>query len=239
MIRKSLEGAMLALVVLAAGPALAEAQMSADNFWSDYVCAEASFNPCVDFELFRDDSDSELYYFKVTYAGSLGDPEGLMTAAGLYDYDGDGSPWTFTDLNLLNPTTGWKWGGDDECEQLSGGGNVLFEGCAQGNNGILNGIESGGYLLFSFRSTSYISNSDFAYFDSDGNLAGGDLGARAMIQGVGEEDCSYKLDSPQGLVSGCGGEVVPEPMTVLLLATGLFGIGAVGYRNRRREEDEV
>lgn len=238
MTRSTLAGTTLALALLVAGPQSAEAQMSATNFWSDYVCAEASFNPCVDFELFNDDSDDELYYFKVTYDGSLGDPEGKMTAGGLYNIDGDGNPWTFTDIDLLSPDENWTWGDEGDCKKLNGGGNVLFEGCAQGDNGINNGIDPGGALLFSFRSEDLISDTDFAYYDGDGNLMGGDLGARAMIQGVGDPDCSYKLDSPQGFVSGCGGEVIPEPMTVILLATGLVGIGAVGYRTRRREEGE-
>lgn len=174
MIRKNLIGMAMALALLVAGPQQAEAETEMASFWSDYVCAEASFNPCVDFELFRDDSDSELYYL-----GSLGGPQGLMTAGGLYTIDGDGSPWTFMDFEIRSPTERWTWGA---CGQLNGGGNVLLAGCPTGDND--NGIQD-------------------------------------------------------GIATDGGGEVVPEPMTVILLATGLVGIGAVGHRSRRKEDEEV
>ena len=233
--RKILAGATLALGVLIALPHQADAQTSV---WTDQVCAEASFNPCVDFELFVSDADPLDYFFRTTYLGSLGDPEGKLTAAGLYDIDGSGTPWSFTNVTLIQPTENWTFGDDGTCDKLSGGGNVLFEGCAQGDNGINYGVDPGGYVEFSFTSNYTISSSDFAYYDENGDLQGGDLGARAMIQGVDDADCSYKLDSPQGFVSGCTGPVVPEPMTMVLLSTGLLGIGAVGVLRRREEEQE-
>ena len=232
MTRKTITGMALGLALLVAGPQAAEAQI-----WSDYVCSGTSFNPCVEFELFADGTTpggDYKYSFIVTYVSVLEtDQTGYMTSAGLYDYDGGGN-WMFEDVELIVPNSGnWSVGSDPDCQQLSGGGSVLFEGCVATTDGINSGVPLGGYIQFNFTSEKMISESDFA------SLTGA-LGARVMIQGVNEEqDCSFKLDSPQGFVSGCGGEVVPEPMTVILLATGLVGIGAVGVRNRRREEEEV
>ena len=53
---------------------------------------------------------------------------------------------------------------------------------------------------------------------------------------VGPTDAS--LTCPDGSLN-CTSEVVPEPVTVLLLASGLLGIGAVGLRRRRLNATEL
>ncbi|HJS48645.1 MAG TPA: PEP-CTERM sorting domain-containing protein [Gemmatimonadales bacterium] len=64
----------------------------------------------------------------------------------------------------------------------------------------------------------------------------------------GEGTCSTKLsiEDEGGTVSGppgeerdpaCGETVIPEPITMTLLATGLAGMGGVGFLRRKREED--
>ena len=243
MTRTLAAGTTLALLLIGVGPHAAQAQTSV---WTDYVCSETSFNPCVEFELVYNGEESNgnngtsyLYSFIVRYVSVKTDftngKDGYMTAAGLYDYDGGGN-WSFEDVTLVVPnSTNWSDGSDGDCQQLSGGGNVLFEGCVATTDGINSGVPLGGYIQFDFKSDKMIAEADFI---SPLYAEGADLGARVMIQGVGDpEDCSFKLDSPQGFVSGCDGPVVPEPATVILLATGLIGVGAVGYRKRRKEEE--
>lgn len=239
MMRRIIAGTVVLLAVTASGPQALEAQ---ERVWADNVCAYDSFNPCVDFELWDAgvaDDDVFDYFFRVNYLGASGTvQQGGMTAAGLYDYDGDGSPFSFSGVTLDAPTEEdmWNIGNADDCKHLKGGGKSYFEGCVdtkKGSNGAVGPDD--GYIQFSFTSNMRILETHFA----DVSPETGKLGARVHIQSVDEvEDCSYKLDSPKGWISGCGLEV-PEPMTGLLLVTGLIGVGAVGYRNRRREEDEV
>lgn len=51
------------------------------------------------------------------------------------------------------------------------------------------------------------------------------------VMGVGKQD--YSLQGRTCVAGNCGGEVVPEPITMVLMGTGLLGIGAA--RRRRRE----
>ncbi|MDX1599942.1 MAG: PEP-CTERM sorting domain-containing protein [Anaerolineales bacterium] len=256
--RTLLTGAALGLLFLVGAPQTADAQVQASwtSVWmSGEICSETSFNPCVEFELWKTGDQNaggnDIYSFIVRYTSvnelAAGDNTGYITAAGLYDYDGGGN-WTgnFEDVTLIVPNSeDWSEGADADCQQLSGGGAVIFQACVATTDGINGGAAydgGNGFVQFNFAYAPDIGDGDPAELTAD-NFAAlvGDLGARNMIQGVGPEDvdCSFKLDSPQGFVSGCDGPVIPEPSTVILLATGLIGVGAVGYKNRRKEEEEV
>jgi hypothetical protein len=52
--------------------------------------------------------------------------------------------------------------------------------------------------------------------------------------GVGPTDAS--LTCPDGSLN-CTSETIPEPVSLLLLGSGLLGVGAIGYIRRRREDE--
>lgn len=220
----------LALGVMAAAPTLVAAQQTVYGgaTWGTTSCSGATLTPCVEFTLEYDDVN-DLYYFSTTYVGSTASDPGVMTATGLYDPNKQQEPsFTFTDVTVISPS-GWN---TEDCEHLSGDGPVLFEACADADGGVTNGIAPGQTVVFAF---GYGGTRDlFA------DLANGDLGARAHIQSFGSADCSLKPDSRVGVVSGpegglesCNGQVIPEPMTVILLGMGLLGVGAVTVKNRK------
>ena len=47
------------------------------------------------------------------------------------------------------------------------------------------------------------------------------------------------FDPEESAAQGCTETVIPEPITMTLLATGLAGMGGVGFIRRRKKEDEL
>ena len=106
------------------------------------------------------------------------------------------------------------------------------------DQGATNGLPVGGYVVERNDTTN------LGTYNLD------NLYARSHIQSYGERGCSLKPDSrlPGNVVDGaetidgrCGtSEVVPEQITVVLLGSGLLGLGGVQARRRRqRGETDV
>jgi hypothetical protein len=161
-----------------------------------------------------------------------------MTSAGLYRDKSRSA----VDLNVSNlaiaeiaPNTAvWNVGSN----QLGGDGPIVIEVAGNSDEGINDGLPVGGYVIISF------SSNNLATYNMDA------LYARSHIQSFGEGDdgCSIKPDSqgPDHVVGDvetlneeCGtpNEVVPEPITMVLLGTGLAGVGGVKLRRRKRADE--
>jgi len=223
----------LALVVLggaAAPAAAAPPPPSYSNFHTWAFCSGNALSVCMNFDLQRDGTTDNFKLVAMYVNPSVGS-DGIMTGVGLYRDPSD------TDLNVANVSVLTPGSWVVSSTGLSGGGNVLFEVAGSSSNGATDGVPMGGYVEITFSSTNLASYNIDDY-----------LHARSHVQSLGEFNCSLKPDSylADNVVDGaaavdarCGDgggtdNTVPEPVSMILLGSGLLGLGAVRMRRRQK-----
>lgn len=231
-----IRGGMVAVVVLALQAGV-PTSVNAQTLYNNTICTATSLNVCLDFNLTYNATTHE-YSLVTTYASSTAPSgqQGYITSLGIYDLNSS-SPFNLH-VTSLSTSSGDVWCSPSltancSIQQLMGNGPAtLLGGAREAQNGITAGLQVGESMTITFTATPLLSASDFA--------SNGTLGLRGHVQSFGVNSCSMKPDTrATGNVFSVDSQcfpstVVPEPMTVVLLATGLLGIGGVGMRRRRR-----
>ena len=191
------------------------------------------FSVCVNFILLNNGGDN----WALTTQYTKG--EVMLTATGIY-YDGIPAPdLGITNLNIV--TAGqrdWILGACNDI-RLTTSNTVLLDACGSSSNGIPNGLYSGGGggITISFTANSAFRTAYYA----------GKLDFRGRVMGYGTVGCNITLDTgtPDKYSSNTAAgecqpvDANPEPVSMILLASGLGGLALPALRRRRRDKQEA
>ena len=234
--------ALLGVLGLMAAPAAAQRDVAGwSSFSFDNYCISGGFPVCASVRVFANGSNLTMQIWNLE--GVVGTPH-TITAVGLYH---SGAAWTGTvngldayyvsDAGNTEISNSWRRQVSD-VSSLAGIDIEVTSGTS-GNDGVIGCTNPGGGTHWStcrsFPAAPYLQF-DFSLSSS---FALNDLELRWHSQQVGPNaEESLKCDTGgAGDYPDCN--VVPEPVTMALVGTGLAGISGVGLVRRRRRNHDV
>ena len=205
------------------------AALSATPAWADWssgvVCGGGLFSTCASVEVTGATTNTVTITVMNEGGAQAGSYDAIFSAVGIY--------------NLPAGVTNVAISSDGGSNMVAGPGNELnpmshsfaAEAVPPPSD---NGLDVGESVTFTITFDHNVTAEELA-----------DLGV--SIHGIsGPNNCSTKLYiEDQGTVTGgpdapdpaCSETVIPEPITMTLLATGLAGMGGVGFLRRKRDEE--
>lgn len=241
---------MLGLAAFVASPAWA------DGFQSYRICGGSSFTTCAAVEITVTGTNVQMRVWNLggNLAGTYGTASPANTVInGIGFYNVPAGLQSVT--NSLSMTGPARPGDSPGNWKLNNGGLNVFSvdyrvsTGATLDNGIASGCASSGLpgagtdLYQNPCSTAFNNGANWVTFNFQVNQAGWDPSTSAISirardgATMASTEC-YTDTSPGGLPANCV-TVTPEPVTMALLATGLAGMGGMGFIRRRKNRDIV